>query len=476
MTYPNFERTFKALTGNKPFPWQKALYQHFASGNLPALCNISTGLGKTSLVAVWLIALAHDPDKVPRHLVYVVNRRTVVDQTTDEVEKYRCNLQVAGLDGKLRELCAIDLQNHDSPLAVSTLRGQFADNREWSADPCRPAVIVGTVDMIGSRLLFCGDGCGFIEAALIDMCYTVSWGYITTIDKRWTHSSRGWPARPYLDLRAYTRRARRRTAVIIPCPLLSGRDSATIQGVWIARRIKAMLRIVIGLLIGLLSITALAHGVPKPEPRPPGESPAEKTRKALEQVHSVNLEGLTLTAAVHALSEMTKVQLLLDRTAVTNRGIEPDEQPVTLKLSNVKLRSILLALCGQFNLSFVIEQDLIVLTDEPTAVERQVRQRVSVDFDQVPLDKALRQLGRETACNLVLDPRQAAKAKEPISLTLEDVPLEVAVRLMAELVGLRSVRLANVLFVTTKENAAELRAEEPAGSAVPPFRPGIIFD
>jgi len=236
-----------------------------------------------------------------------------------------------------------------------------------------------------------------------------------------------------------------------------------------------MLRIVL-LLMGLLSVTAGAQAVPKPEPRPPGESPAEKTRKALEQVHSVNLEGLTLSAAVHALSEMTKVQLLLDRTAVTNRGIEPDEQPVTLKLSNVKLRSILLALCGQFNLSFVIEQDLIVLTDETTALERQVRQRVSVDFDQVPLDKALRQLSRETACNLVLDPRQSAKAKEPISLTLEDVPLEVAVRLMAELVGLRSVRLANVLFVTTKENAAELRAEEPAGAPVPPFRGGVIFD
>ena len=48
-----------------------------------------------------------------------------------------------------------------APLAISTLRGQFADNREWSADPSRPAVICGTVDMIGSRLLFSGYGCGF---------------------------------------------------------------------------------------------------------------------------------------------------------------------------------------------------------------------------------------------------------------------------------------------------------------------------
>src|SRR5205823_12437346 len=83
---------------------------------------------------------------VPRRLVYVVNRRTVVDQTTDEVEKYRKKLTDAGI--------------HE-PLAISTLRGQFADNREWSADPSLPAVICGTVDMIGSRLLFSGYGCGF---------------------------------------------------------------------------------------------------------------------------------------------------------------------------------------------------------------------------------------------------------------------------------------------------------------------------
>src|SRR3712207_9087878 len=58
-------------------------------------------------------------------------------------------------------MCAVTLDRPEPPLAISTLRGQFADNREWSADPAKPAVIVGTVDMIGSRLLFGGDGCGF---------------------------------------------------------------------------------------------------------------------------------------------------------------------------------------------------------------------------------------------------------------------------------------------------------------------------
>jgi CRISPR-associated endonuclease/helicase Cas3 len=117
-------------------------------------------LGKTSVVAIWLIALANHPEKLPRRLVYVVNRRTVVDQTTNEVEKLRANLRASGLFTPLSRLCALPLRD-DVPLAISTLRGQFADNREWSADPSRPAVIVGTVDMIGSRLLFSGYGVGF---------------------------------------------------------------------------------------------------------------------------------------------------------------------------------------------------------------------------------------------------------------------------------------------------------------------------
>jgi CRISPR-associated endonuclease/helicase Cas3 len=34
----------------------------------------------------------------------------------------------------------------------------LADNEEWKSDPARPAIIVGTIDMIGSKLLFAGYG------------------------------------------------------------------------------------------------------------------------------------------------------------------------------------------------------------------------------------------------------------------------------------------------------------------------------
>src|SRR5204862_5147443 len=138
MSALDFDAVFSTLTGNTPLPWQRALYEYFASDrrdNIPSSCNLPTGLGKTSVIAVWLIALANHPDKLPRRLVYVVNRRTVVDQTTDEVEKLRAKLDAAGLWDSLKKLCATRRESGEPPLALSTLRGQFADNREWSADP-----------------------------------------------------------------------------------------------------------------------------------------------------------------------------------------------------------------------------------------------------------------------------------------------------------------------------------------------------
>src|SRR5262245_5014560 len=97
----DFGDLFKELTTNPPFPWQASLHAHFVQGDFPSSCNLPTGLGKTSVIPIWLIALATSPATLPRRLVYVVNRRTVVDQATRETEKLRRRLLEAQ---DLREL------------------------------------------------------------------------------------------------------------------------------------------------------------------------------------------------------------------------------------------------------------------------------------------------------------------------------------------------------------------------------------
>ena len=84
----NFDEDFETLTGKRPFPWQRALFARMRGNDIPAMCDIPTGLGKTSVIAVWLLARS-ETHVLPTRLVYVVNRRTVVDQTTVEVERIR---------------------------------------------------------------------------------------------------------------------------------------------------------------------------------------------------------------------------------------------------------------------------------------------------------------------------------------------------------------------------------------------------
>lgn len=154
-----FSRQFEALTGFEPMRWQERLYhEHFIKSTLPSVVSIPTGLGKTAVMAIWMIALAQQMKSgqvsLPRRMVYVVDRRAVVDQATRFAEDLRTNLQ-KNEAGELRD--ALGLSKGEA-LPISTLRGQFVDNRDWLADPSRPAIIVGTVDMIGSRLLFEGYG------------------------------------------------------------------------------------------------------------------------------------------------------------------------------------------------------------------------------------------------------------------------------------------------------------------------------
>lgn len=137
-------------SGESPFPWQEELLRRFKAGTIERSLDIPTGLGKTAVMAIWLVARAQGAP-VPRRLVYVVDRRAVVDQATDTAEGLRRFVEenaavkrVLGLEGRT--------------LPISTLRGQHVDNREWLDDPALPAIIVGTVDMIGSRLLFQGYG------------------------------------------------------------------------------------------------------------------------------------------------------------------------------------------------------------------------------------------------------------------------------------------------------------------------------
>ena len=75
----------------------------------------------------------------------------MVDQATRYAERLKANLPESIAS-------RLGVYSTAGGLPISTLRGGFADNRDWLEDPSKPAIVVGTVDMIGSRLLFEGYG------------------------------------------------------------------------------------------------------------------------------------------------------------------------------------------------------------------------------------------------------------------------------------------------------------------------------
>lgn len=146
-----FKQYFETLSGFPPLRWQQRLFKRFAENQLPDSLDLPTGLGKTSVMQLWLLARAVNPT-LPKRLIYVVDRRVVVDQATQVAEDMLLKLKQSP---DLAVLLGLD---EPEQLAISTLRGQFVDNRKWLADPTKPAIIIGTIDMIGSRLLFEGYG------------------------------------------------------------------------------------------------------------------------------------------------------------------------------------------------------------------------------------------------------------------------------------------------------------------------------
>jgi CRISPR-associated endonuclease/helicase Cas3 len=155
----SFDAAFESLTGFGPFPWQRRLFESLTGGKGYDALDIPTGLGKTSVIPIWLLAhlLGGAGSRPPMRLVYVVNRRTIVDQASEIAARLWRNAagEATVVQQLWREQFGVgNADDEGDRLAVSTLRGALADNRLWMRHPHRPAIIVGTVDMIGSRLLF----------------------------------------------------------------------------------------------------------------------------------------------------------------------------------------------------------------------------------------------------------------------------------------------------------------------------------
>jgi hypothetical protein len=225
------------------------------------------------------------------------------------------------------------------------------------------------------------------------------------------------------------------------------------------KSVSARWRLLVALVVFAWVVTPVRAAPLGSDAKDKAATPADKIRKALDQTLTIDVNEQPLPLAINQLREQTKINFVLDRFVMQQMGMDPDSAQVTIKLKDVKARTALRMILSPYNLSYAIVGDTVLISTDEVAMFKQMRQRVSLDLDKVEMAKALKQLARDTATNLIVDTRAAKEAQAVVSLQMEDVPLETAVRLMAEMAGLKPVRVGNVLFVTTKANANEMRQD-----------------
>lgn len=139
------EETFDSLVrraaGYPPYAYQSRL----AEAGLPDLLRVPTGAGKTlAAVLPWLYRRRFHPDRsvrgsTPRRLVVVLPQRSLVEQTAEAVRGWLGRLELT-----------TDVNLH------MLMGGMSGQDQDWQRHPECDAVLVGTQDMVLSRLLMRG--------------------------------------------------------------------------------------------------------------------------------------------------------------------------------------------------------------------------------------------------------------------------------------------------------------------------------
>ena len=171
---PEFGEFYRAVNGRDPFPWQSRLAERVVeTERWPAEVGVPTGLGKTACldIAVWWLASQADRSPAartaPTRIWWLVNRRLLVDATTEHAEAiskalsdpWKCVVDgteadaVMAVADRLRSLSA---DPSAEPIDVIRLRGGVPSRTP--TDPSQPVILLSTLPMFGSRLLFRGYG------------------------------------------------------------------------------------------------------------------------------------------------------------------------------------------------------------------------------------------------------------------------------------------------------------------------------
>ncbi len=119
--------------------------------------------------------------------------------------------------------------------------------------------------------------------------------------------------------------------------------------------------------------------------------------------------------------------------------------------------------------TFVIRDSVIEITTKKALIHEFYRDRpanaplpplVHAAIENVPLVTVLKDIARTHGGNIVVDVRSLKEAQLQVTAEFTNVPLDTAAALLADMCGLTTVEIGNVIYVTSKENGRALQLDQ----------------
>ena len=212
------------------------------------------------------------------------------------------------------------------------------------------------------------------------------------------------------------------------------------------------------------------------------EKPTDADRKVLKQLQETKVtftfNEQPVLEALDFFSTLGQINIVPDRKILKDPAPE-----VTLKLTDVTLETAVSMVAEQLGLKAIIRDGVVFisdaegvkkaaaaetrtgLTEKPTEADRKVLKRlqetiVSFTFNEQPVMEALDFLQTLGTTNVVPDHSKFVAADEKVTLKLKDVPLDVAIKLLVEQLGLTYVIRDGVVLVTDEAGVKRAAAAD----------------
>jgi hypothetical protein len=246
-------------------------------------------------------------------------------------------------------------------------------------------------------------------------------------------------------------------------------------------------------LLALSGLLVLGQAAPDTAPPPGGDVkikvPPLPARLAATVKFAGLDEGVTLEDALDHLAKTYDLTFDVDEEGFKAEGVDKVlEQGLTgkglKKRDKVRLdallRKVLARLVVPSGATYVLRRGGIEVTTNAAARSRiwghhtgPFLPLVHATFEKRPLEEALKELAEQAEYNIVLDGRVGEKAREAVTGRFLNTPLDTAVGFLADAADLRTVLQDNVVYVTTKENAALWESKQKGSPGDPEAGPRV---